>query len=218
MSMYEPNLDASVINAIADRFIGMDIYTIYSRVEVEDEKPGECTWLKDVTDFSDITTDRIAYGDWSAVATRLTHVKAMNAIDEIETTDKIKSYLRNQHKEKRRGIADPEKTDLSSWAKTASRKMATNTPYQPEPGCKAKLKLKDAVMVSSSQEAYADYTTYAVPFVVEEGADMEVCERNLGRFCRALKTHNGFAGSGCTYDAHLEDGFAVITQRASISD
>lgn len=118
----------------------------------------------------------------------------------------------------------PEVRDLSDLAQLAMRgNLGNGKPvYQPEPGCKARLKLKEAVSFWYEQASYADHSRYAVPVELAPDADMTVCRRNLGRFMASLRTHNGYAGSGCTWSAELittEAGaFVVMDCRASISD
>jgi hypothetical protein len=121
-------------------------------------------------------------------------------------------------------LRTPEVRDLSEMAKLATRgDLGNGKPvYSPLPGCKARLKLKEAVTFWYEQASYADHTRYAIPVEMEAGADVGVCRANLGRFCSALRTHNGFAGSGCTWTAELivepAGAFVVMDCRASISD
>jgi hypothetical protein len=156
------------------------------------------------------------------------------AVEEVATTEPIKNFLRLLWAKEERGFVAPRVTDLTDLGKLAARdetrevdhhgkKMRLGKPaYTPKEGCKAKLKLKEAVCFSYRQEAYADHTGYAVPVEIEAGADHAVCRENLRLFCDALRTHNGFAGSGCTWEAELvvnEDGaYVVFDCRASIPD
>lgn len=129
-----------------------------------------------------------------------------------------------------RYMRDAEPRDLTDLAKTArqdrrqtlevrgKKTLVGPMPYAPESGCSAKLHLKDAVCYAYEQASYADHSRYAVPVTIEAGADPVVCRRNLGRFMEALRTHNGYAGSGCTWSAELRDGFVLLDCRASISD
>lgn len=125
-----------------------------------------------------------------------------------------------------RGLHEAKGCDLSYLKAAAKRAVANNglkhAAYRPEAGCRASLKLKQAVSFSFTQESYADYTMYAVPVTVEEGADSATCMRNLARFAAACRSHTGFAGSGSNYSAELittKAGYVVvITDRSSIAD
>lgn len=122
------------------------------------------------------------------------------------------------------GMVKAEPIDLT-WMIALSRRdnMANGKPvYQPEPGCKASMKLSAAVHYNYTQEAYADHSRYAVPVELDAAAELTICKRNLQAFCRALRTHNGLAGSGSEWSADLhvgDDGaFVIFDCRASISD
>ena len=79
-----------------------------------------------------------------------------------------------------------------------------------------------AVAVSYSQEAYADMFTSLIPVEVIQPTDTAAAKRNLSAIARKLQTHNGWAGSGCTFGFTLteeEDGcYVVMSVRSSISD
>jgi hypothetical protein len=117
-----------------------------------------------------------------------------------------------------------ETRDESGLCKLATTPHPSNhkPAYVPKPGCKGKLKLREAVVFYYEQASYADHTRFAVPVEFEGTPDRETCCENLGRFCAALRTHNGFAGSGCTWSCELitnEHGSLVVMDcRSSISD
>jgi hypothetical protein len=111
-----------------------------------------------------------------------------------------------------RGRVEAEATDLTKLCATAARGG-----FQPAEGCRARLKLKDAVVISYEQAAWADYRTYAVPF--EGDASSPTCAANLSRFCAALCTATGIAGVGSTWEADIPaDGLVILRQRSSIAD
>lgn len=126
----------------------------------------------------------------------------------------------------------PKPADLRDLAKLAAQDLTQEgtqgrrygkPAYQPEPGCNLRLKLREAWSYDYEQASYADHSRYIVPVEVQgEIGDRAVCNRNLRAFCQALRTHNGFAGSGDTWNAELieRDGtFLVILDcRSSISD
>jgi hypothetical protein len=125
----------------------------------------------------------------------------------------------------------PKPLDLSWMAKLAAsdrRQRGTKgdlygpTPYKPQPGCNAKLHLKQAIRMAFVQDSYADLTYAAIPVTIEEGADLTVCKRNLAAFAEACRTHTGLAGSGSNFDLTLienEGGvFVLFYERASIAD
>lgn len=125
----------------------------------------------------------------------------------------------------------PKPLDLSWMAKLAAsdrRQRGTKgdlygpTPYKPQPGCNAKLHLKQAIRMAFVQDAYADLHYAAIPVTIEEGADLTVCKRNLAAFGEACRTHTGLAGSGSNFDLTLienEGGvFVLFYERASIAD
>lgn len=166
---------------------------------------------------------------------RLKHrMKISDAIDALPTTAPIKRLLRACYAAEQRGLQEPKIVDQSSLGQLAVRDLTEEVvvrgkktrigkpAYQPKEGCKAKLKLKEAVRYIYTQEAYADHTLYAVPVEIESGANLDVCRENLRAFCWSICTHNGFAGSGCTWEAELvvdDDGaFVIFNCRASISD
>lgn len=134
----------------------------------------------------------------------------------------IRAYLIEHADE--RGMRKAELSDQSGLARLAiDTGMANGKPvYQPKEGCKAKLKLREAISFSYSQESYADHTQYAVPVDIPADADLKICRSNLSHFCQCLRTHNGFAGSGCTWTSclieHPEGPFVILECRASISD
>jgi hypothetical protein len=127
----------------------------------------------------------------------------------------IAAYLM-AHESTVRGLKVAEVKDLSYLTDLARGK------YRPDPNCRAKLCLSRAVHYAYEQAPYADYNYYAVPAEVAGGASLTACRRNLQAFCDAIKTHNGFAGSGAHWSASIETRngqyFVVLISRASISD
>ncbi len=100
-------------------------------------------------------------------------------------------------------------------------KTTADAPYNPEPSG-YKLLLDKAVAVSSTQEAYADMFTDLIPVEIVGPTDRDAALRNLSAIARKLQTHNGLAGSGCTFGFTLsenDDGcYVVMGTRSSISD
>jgi hypothetical protein len=120
-----------------------------------------------------------------------------------------------------RGMKNAEAHDLSNLAAQAAVKTSTSPAYKPVGDSKARLILKDAICFGYSQESYADHSYFAVSVRAEDEYDMTVMRQNLAHFCAALRTHNGLAGSGCTWSASLYEGehpFVVFNCRVSISD
>jgi hypothetical protein len=157
------------------------------------------------------------------------------AIEAFETTPAIKAHLGRLFAQSERGLRKPERADLTGMARLAARDLTREVvlpsgrrtrigkpAYRPKDGCKARLKLKEAVFCLSTQESYADHTEYAIPVEIEEGADMAVCHQNLHHFAECLGTHDGTAGSGSTWGASLvvtpEGAYVALNGRHSISD
>lgn len=144
----------------------------------------------------------------------------------------IRAYLLTKVDE--RGYRKPEPNDCSYMAKLAQEDrrqpyerngetmLLGKGPYEPLPGCKAKLHLKQALAVGYTQEAYADHSYIAIPVTIEEGSDLSVCRQNLYRFAQALRTHTGLAGSGSNWDFTLIEteagAFVFANGRHSIAD
>lgn len=88
-------------------------------------------------------------------------------------------------------------------------------------GCTARMKLGQAVIYAYEQASYADHSRYLIPVEGEVG-DLGVCQSNLHAWCEAIRSHNGMAGSGCTYSALLvvtpDGAYVELDCRASISD
>jgi len=127
----------------------------------------------------------------------------------------IKRALQAMLADKPRCFKPPEVVDMSGLKPLKDRK------YKPAGGCGAKLKLKEAVSYGYSQESYADHSYYLIPVEGEIG-DASVCRSNLHQWCEAIRTHNGFAGSGSTFSAELviepDGAYVKLDIRASISD
>lgn len=150
---------------------------------------------------------------YAELSRRSAAVHAANVAAQVEafnTTPAIKAFLRVEQGS--RGFHAPKLTPM---------KGSTVRNYSPVKGCNARLKLSQAVSFRYTQESYADHSQTAVP--VEGNPNSEACRVNLSRLCEAWRTHNGFAGSGCTYTASIhgndsEGWFVVFDCRASISD
>lgn len=132
----------------------------------------------------------------------------------------IRAYLIKTVEERGRDDAKP--ADLSHLAARAKQQTEFKAAYKPKPGCKAKLHLKEALVIGHRQEAYADNTDYIVPVTVEEGSDLAICRANLWDFANACRTANGLAGYGSTWSMELvetpEGCFVLVDQRSSIAD
>jgi len=116
-----------------------------------------------------------------------------------------------------RGFRKPEavRADLSGLKPVYGRS------YTPAGGCDAKLKLKESVLVSYEQNSYSDDLLYLIPVEGDLG-DAAICRSNLGLWCQAIRTHNGMAGSGCSYTTCLvvepDGSYVELHCRSSISD
>jgi hypothetical protein len=164
---------------------------------------------------------KVAKNKEEAAARLAAHKAKVLAAHEAIEHSAIRAYVVPQSGQ--RGYdREPQPVDCSWMAKLASSSISTNKRYEPEPGCKAVLHLKQGLSLYYVQDAYADLSSTAIPVTIEEGADMAVCKRNLARFAAALKTHNGFAGSGSTWSLDLierpEGVFVLAAARHSISD
>lgn len=149
------------------------------------------------------------YDEMSRRASEIREANIAATVEGIPTTDAIRAFLRSQIGT--RGFHEPKRQSAKRTARG----------YNPVPGCNARLRLSEAVSFRYTQESYADHSQFAVP--VEGNPNSEACRTNLSRLCEAWRTHNGFAGSGCTYTASIHgseaDGwFVVFDCRASISD
>lgn len=127
----------------------------------------------------------------------------------------------------RRIMSTPEPFDLSNLAKLAAkdrRRPGTNgrligpRPYEPRQACSAKLLLKEAVYYGFEQNSWDDTHAYVVP--VEGDCSSEACKENLRDFCESIRTANGLAGFGSTWETIVLPAFGVVVfrQRSSISD
>jgi hypothetical protein len=109
-------------------------------------------------------------------------------------------------------------SDLSYLAKLAAKSKDTYTSKTGGKPGDAKLLLKDAMLVGSSHDAYADYVTYEVPFT----GDLDEFSKNrLGIFFCKVRTANGTAGVGATWsvdEISTEFKFVKVTARYSIPD
>lgn len=109
------------------------------------------------------------------------------------------------------------KTDLTYLAKLAAKSKNTYT-CTPKGKGTAKLLLKEAVGTKSFMDSYADYRSYAVPFMGTIDADSG---KRLGMFFANARTTNGMAGVGGSWTVDgidLEAKVVNITVRYSIPD
>ncbi len=117
----------------------------------------------------------------------------------------------------------PKAADLRDlWTMNNRHGKRVNTVYKGDPRCTLRLKLSDAVQIDYEQASYADHSRFVIPVEGERPTDLSSCIANLNRFCDAIRTHNGFAGSGSSWTMELVDtpaGLVVYADcRASISD
>lgn len=135
------------------------------------------------------------------------------AIDDFEAPAPIKRHLRESFDRQERGLRAPELRDLTG--------LKPVRPYTPRGGCGARLMLSKSILYRLSQESYADHTGYLVP-VEGEILDADICRSNLAGWCEAIRTHNGFAGSGSSWTATLvidpDGAYVELDARHSISD
>lgn len=173
-------------------------------------------------------TESVGYDNLCAVSQLLHRRKVLAVVTAFETTDAIKAHMLSiLDGNAERGLRAPEAKDMRSFAKSAQSTTdqygKPREAYKAEGGCELKLCLGEAVSFGYSQEAYADYSTYLIPVKGDVSkADINVCNRNISRFFKYSNTHTGYAGSGCSYDAHMivneKGALVVLTCRASISD
>ena len=78
-----------------------------------------------------------------------------------------------------------------------------NSVYKPDPRCTLRLKLSDAIQIDYEQASYADHSRYVIPVEGECPTDLSPCVANFTQFCKAICTHNGFAGSGSSWTMEL---------------
>lgn len=168
-------------------------------------------------DFKNMTTDE--YKAWADK--RNAEVRAERRASWDATTGAIKAYLAGVPDDFR-GAKNAEPRDLSDLAKLATgpgRGNSLKPIYKPADGCKCTFKLSEAVSFAYVQDAYADYSYYALSVT---GDVDDVCKANLRRFCRCLITANGLAGFGSTWESelhHTEAGWvAILISRSSIAD
>jgi hypothetical protein len=147
--------------------------------------------------------------------------KIKSEIEAFDTTPGIRAYMLAHYEERPRS---PTKHDLRFFAKaatTTTNQFGKARPaFQVDSNASCKLKLSEAVLVSYSQEAYADMSRYAVPFTGEI-VDKKKSLARLCEFVRYADTHTGWAGSGCNYsveEINEEGKFVIISCRASIAD
>jgi hypothetical protein len=166
------------------------------------------------------------YRDLDALSWEIWRVRCLAAVDALDATEFVKAHAR-QHVQVATHPIEPKMTDLRSLTALAygrgHAKPGGVPNYVPDPACASMLHLSRAIHTATSQETYANYTTYLVPVTIPQDADLDVCRKNLGRFADCLRTHDGMAGSGCTWGAALhgdrETGFLVLlNRRASIAD
>lgn len=167
---------------------------------------------------------RLGYRNLCAVEAEVWTQKRVKEVEGFDTTPEIRAHMVKHARE--RGACTPRRVDLTAALKGAVEKTRDAwgkpfLPYKPEPGaCGIKLQPQLTVEVSHTQEAYSDDSVVAVPYVVTEGkpADVVVFTRNVNALVWRRNSHNGMAGSGCTYSASVHPGFVLVYCRASIAD
>lgn len=155
---------------------------------------------------------------WESPVHRLLAQRALDALGQVADAafaalpENVRAAATRRRRLRHR---KPELVNLSSLRPVSGRA------YKPEPGCTMRLKLAEAVCYDYEQASYADHSRYVIPVEGEPG-DPAACARNLGRFCEAIRTHNGMAGSGASWTMALEQepgGWVVVADcRASIAD
>lgn len=139
---------------------------------------------------------------------RAAHITAFSAIENEAIREYALSLIDT------RGVkAQPEYVDL-----TRTLRPNMGRTYEPVGDCGAVLKAKESVSLVYEQQAYADIILTAIPYEITGTFDRDTAARNLQRLGDAMRTHNGLAGSGCTYRFIIHDGFVVMETRVSISD
>jgi len=148
-----------------------------------------------------------------------------SSIDLLVCDEAVRQWLRTEyaaHPTKFRHPPQEASTVMHSLASLARRSTERRSAYEPKPGCNARLNLRGAVHAYSWMDAYADYGRYVVPVKVLGPIDEDVCRSNLLAFTQAIRTTNGLAGYGSSWDATLErvgdQWVAVFTSRSSIAD
>lgn len=108
------------------------------------------------------------------------------------------------------------------WTMNNRHGNRVNNVYKGDPRCTLRLKLSNAVQIDYEQASYADHLRFVIPVEGECPTDLSSCVANLAHFCDAIRTHNGFAGSGSSWTMELINtpaGLVVYADcRASISD
>jgi hypothetical protein len=132
------------------------------------------------------------------------------AIEQIDTTPAIRAHLQRTMND--RYSRPPERRPFQAGYLRVG--------YAPEP-CTSRLLCSEAVTFYYEQASYADHSRWLIP-VSGAIADPAKCRGNLSRWCEAMRTHTGYAGSGSNYSAtlHITDlgAYVELDQRASISD
>ena len=151
------------------------------------------------------------------------HIAKLEA-DSAELFGKLPEPLRTVALMHRRNLTFmPQSNDLSYLLSLRNRNGdRVSSVYKPDPRCTLRMKLSQAVRIDYEEASYATHSRYVIPVEGERPADLEPCRGNLTGFCEAIRTHDGFAGSGCSWTMSLIDtgnGFVVYADcRASISD
>ena len=220
-----PVISAELATELADVIVAMGYDSPYSTMwDMPKDTEGNFRKVADLPVFADRNLPNFWALDVSEVLTARAaaarKAKLAAGIEAVETTDAIRAHLRAVFAAGERGFEMPKRyslTYLRSLAASAEGRSHYRKNYRAAGTPTLALKLGEAVQYSYSQEAYADYVRYAVPF---EGsvADAVQAKANLRDFCEAITTHTGWAGSGSNWEADLQDGFVVLTERASISD
>lgn len=144
--------------------------------------------------------------------TRARHAALRGVVETIDTTPAIRQFLRENVGS--RGFAEPKLVDLSGL-RTSRRNGVEATLGE-------WVRLDAAVRFAYAQEAWADHIRWAIPIAIADDFDVEARRHELARWCEALRTHTGWAGSGSTFSTELmvnpDGAFLVLDERVSIPD
>jgi len=233
----ETSIPAEVILHLANLFEGSGIDSTFAKVDADysipyDSRADKYTIYDSIVGY---LADNVhclgddAYHWQAAVNNELFTRAAARYLDSIRASitahsnKALQAYLLPKVGEDRyMRVLDP--SDLRDLVKLSQVGRSTNhgKPYQPITGSGLSARFRDAVCYAYEQASYADHSRYIVPMDVVGPVNLEVSRKNLNNFLWSLKTHNGFAGSGCTWSGSLfeHDGqyIMVLDCRASISD
>lgn len=131
----------------------------------------------------------------------------------------IQAFLETQ--KDRRGFRVEEKPmDLSDLIRVSKLDQKYKPAYKPRHKTHAKLLLKEAIAFIHEQNAYDDSSEFVVPVRVEGKINVDHFNMNLGLFANSIRTANGLAGFGSTWDARYDSkhGVVIMRCRSSIAD